>query len=179
LHYVNDTSYLVYAENVTKDGLELYYTRIKRHIAPQTEVCVSVRNKVTDTFSLPSVIYTNPSYIIEAPTLTTDKTRLYYHKKMTTNFKLYLRYRNSVSGINEVGDDSQICVYPNPSSDKIYIKMQSGQGDIIVDVYDVIGRKIMSTLNATTINVLDIKPGLYSLVVKRGNKLFYRKFSKI
>ena len=66
LKNVNDTSYLVYAENVTKDGLELYYTRIKKS-ALATEICVAVRNTPTDTFSLPTIIYADPAYIEEAP----------------------------------------------------------------------------------------------------------------
>ncbi len=59
LKNVDDTNYLVYAENVTKDGLELYYTRANVK-ALTTELCVAVRKTPTDTFSKPAVIYSYP-----------------------------------------------------------------------------------------------------------------------
>jgi hypothetical protein len=80
---VNDTNYIVYAPQLTKDGLELYYTRLLKS-GFNTEICVSVRNTVADTFSLPMVIYSNYGYFPEAATPTTDKQKIYYHQKNNT-----------------------------------------------------------------------------------------------
>jgi hypothetical protein len=177
LFYVNDTGYLVYAENVTKDGLELYYTRIKKG-SFQTELCVAVRGAVTDTFSLPSVIYTNPAYIIEAPTLTTDKTRLYYHKKVASNFKIYLRYRNVAAGLNNIIGANEIEVYPNPATNRIQIKMPT-TGDFKVEIYDVLGKEVYAEPNRTNIDITYLNQGVYSMIISNKQGLIVKKIIKI
>jgi hypothetical protein len=171
---VDDTAYLVYAENVTQDGLELYYTRIKKNTL-QTEICVAVRNTITDTFSLPSVIYTNPLYIIEAPTLTTDKMRLYYHKKMSSNFKIYLRYRTNLSGMNELTSSDQIHIYPNPATNEIHIEMPNQNEEFSADIYDMFGRRVMSVQRKVIVNTSSLIPGIYSLVIRHKDGMFIKK----
>jgi len=171
---VDDTGYLVYAENITEDNLELYYTRIKKNTL-QTELCVAVRNAVTDTFSLPSVIYSNPSYIIEAPTLTTDKSRLYYHKKMSSNFKIYLRYRTNLSGINELSNSDQIHIYPNPAKTEIHIEMPTPNEEFSADIYDMFGRNVMSFQRKIIVNTGGLAPVVYSLVIRQKGNMFIKK----
>lgn len=177
LYYVNDTGYLVYAENVTRDGLELYYTRIKKSTT-QTELCVSVRSSITDTFSLPSVIYTSPVYITEAATLTTDKTRLYYHKKGSGNFKIFLRYRYAASGVNEINGSNKVVVYPNPATDEVHFNISRKKGPFTADVYDVAGRKVMSETNKTVLNISRLTPGIYVLVIKQKKNIFINKITR-
>ena len=87
---VNDTNYIVYAPQVTKDDLELYFTRIQKTTI-NSEICVSVRNSLADTFSLPSVIHSNLGFIPEAASPSTDKQKIYYHQKDGTGiFHIYL-----------------------------------------------------------------------------------------
>jgi hypothetical protein len=177
LFYVNDTGYLVYAENITKDGLELYYTRIKKG-SFQTELCVSVRNAAADTFSLPSVIYTNPAYIIEAPTLTTDKTRLYYHKKEVSNFKIYLRYRNVAAGLDDIIYADGIEVYPNPAYDRIQIKMPT-TAYFKMEIYDVFGRRLFTEYNKKDIDIISLSKGVYSLIIINNRYSVIKKIVKM
>jgi len=176
LYKVNDTGYLVYAENVTADGLELYYTRIKKGTT-QTELCVAVRTAITDTFSLPSVIYTNPAYIIEAPTLTTDKMRLYYHKKVSSNFKIYLRYRNSSAAINEITNSDEVKIYPNPATNKINIELPGDKTEVSVEIYDMYGREIMHQLNSLNISLVNLTPGVYTMIIRQKERIFVKKLS--
>jgi hypothetical protein len=177
LYNVDDTNYLVYAENVTKDGLELYYTRIKK-TTTQTELCVAVRNTPTDTFSLPSVIYTNPAYIIEAPTLTTDKTRLYYHKKMTSNFKIYLRYRTSPSGIANLKVSDNFIIYPNPANDKITIEANSIGAPYVVKLYDAQGKLVFTGISSKEIDISTLPKGVYAITIEYNGKRLVKQIVK-
>ena len=99
LQNINDDDYVYYAPCISSDNLELYYTRyLKGPITASTvlEICVAVRKNVVDSFSIPKVLFSETtSDLIEAPTLTTDKNIIYYHKKIPGSHKIVMRYRNS------------------------------------------------------------------------------------
>ncbi|MBU1221615.1 hypothetical protein KKF34_18455 [Myxococcota bacterium] len=78
MELVNDPDYLVYAPAISTDGLELYFTRIEKGTFT-TEICVSVRNSVSDPFSEPQSLGIT-GIIPEAVTLEANKSRIYYHK---------------------------------------------------------------------------------------------------
>lgn len=110
---VNDVNYLVYAPQLSEDGLTLYFTRLQKTTV-NTEICVSVRETSSDTFSLPQVIYSSNGFFPEAATVTTNSQIMYYHKKDTDGYyKIYMRYLTGVTSIEE--ENSQIKIYPNPS----------------------------------------------------------------
>ncbi len=100
LQNINDDDYVYYAPCISSDNLELYYTRyLKGTITASTvlEICVAVRKNVVDSFSIPKVLFSETiSDLIEAPTLTTDKNIIYYHKKIPGSHKIVMRYRNSL-----------------------------------------------------------------------------------
>lgn len=99
LQNINDDDYVYYAPCISSDNLELYYTRyLKGTITASTvlEICVAVRKNVVDSFSIPKVLFSETiSDLIEAPTLTTDKNVIYYHKKIPGSHKIVMRYRNA------------------------------------------------------------------------------------
>ena len=94
---INDTNYIYYAPCISSDNLELYYTRyLKGIIEPTTEleICVAVRNTTDDIFSLPKVLFAAPiPSLVEAPTLTVDKSIMYYHRKTAGSHKIFMRER--------------------------------------------------------------------------------------
>lgn len=98
LQNINDSNYIYYAPCISSDNLELYYTRyLKGNITSNTvfEICVVVRENPTDIFSTPKVLFSELiSDLIEAPTLTTDKSIIYYHRKVSDSHKIVMRYRN-------------------------------------------------------------------------------------
>lgn len=98
LQNINDADYIYYAPCISSDNLEIYFTRyLKGQITSSTvfEICVAVRNNSTDQFSIPKVLFSEfISDLIEAPTLTTDKSIIYYHRKTTDSHKIVMRYRN-------------------------------------------------------------------------------------
>ena len=99
LQNINDDDYVYYAPCISSDNLELYYTRyLKGPITASTvlEICVAVREDAVGTFSIPEVLFSETiSSLIEAPTLTTDKNIIYYHKKIPGSHKIVMRYRTS------------------------------------------------------------------------------------
>ena len=98
LQNINDANYIYYAPCISSDNLELYYTRyLKGDITASTsfEICVAVRPNSTSEFSIPTVLFSETiSNLIEAPTLTVDKSIIYYHQKTNNSHKVIMRYRN-------------------------------------------------------------------------------------
>jgi hypothetical protein len=76
--HVNSDDYLVYAPAAAVDASELYFTRIRRGTLV-SEICVSLRGD-DGAYGLPKRLDIAGS-LPEAPTLTADGTRIYYHKK--------------------------------------------------------------------------------------------------
>lgn len=160
---VNDTNYIVYAPAITADGLELYFTRALIGV-PQTEVCVSVRNNTLSAFSSPTVFITSINNTPEAPTLSTTKSVLYYHKKSAGIFNIFMKKRVSVTEISETIKSNNISVYPNPSAGSFTIKSNTNETVLILDQ---LGREtdriVLSDKNHFTISIRDLKPGIYFL----------------
>lgn len=176
---VNDTNYRVYAPQVTKDGLELYYTRLLKG-GYDTQICVSVRNTVSDTFSLPMIIYSNYGHFPEAASPTTDKQKIYYHKKNGSGiYNIYLRYRASVSGIQENNlHENNFSVYPNPALETLNI-ISFENRKINLQIFDAVGMlvKEVSFSHSTQIDIEDLPNGLY-FIYQKDNLQNPQKFVK-
>lgn len=99
LKNINNANYIYYAPCISSDNLELYYTRyLKGAISSSTvfEICVAVRNTVSENFSIPTVLFSEfISDLIEAPSLTVDKQIIYYHRKVVDSHRIVMRYRNA------------------------------------------------------------------------------------
>lgn len=175
---INDTNYLVYAPQITKDGLELYYTRLLKNTY-NTEICVSVRTTGSDTFSLPMVIYSNNGYFTEAPTLTTDKQKLYYHQKDNSLIhKIYLRYRTVTTGIDEQITKETLRVYPNPTNDIINVQKNVLGETFELEIYSILGEKLLNTSKTTSIDISSFPSGIFLLRVKQNDKTWTTKIVK-
>jgi hypothetical protein len=78
---INDTDYFVYAPSTSADGRELYFTRILK-TGGSTAICVAVRSDPSGAFGDPQVIPIEGD-MVEAPSISADGKRLYYHRKLT------------------------------------------------------------------------------------------------
>lgn len=175
---VNDTNYIVYAPQVTKDGLELYFTRILKTTI-NSEICVSVRASITDTFSLPTVIHSNLGFLPEAASPTTDKQKIYYHQKDGTGiFHLYLRYRTGTTDVAETSTEENWKVFPNPVSNLLNISLENSNEDFLVTIYSCMGQKVLSSLNNKSINVSNLPSGMYFVQIKQLGKVVTTKIVK-
>tara|TARA_R110001592_G_scaffold262565_2_gene527804 strand:- start:13555 stop:15393 length:1839 start_codon:yes stop_codon:yes gene_type:complete len=87
-------------------------------------------------------------------------------------------------GLKEVTKPSQISLYPNPSSDRLYFDLEDPAADqITVSVQNLLGQtvleKSMDTKNAALfINVNTLSPGVYMLKMKDGSKSYTGRFIK-
>lgn len=178
LKNVNDTNYLVYAPQVTSDGLELYYTRLLKGTL-NTEICVSVRNSVTDTFSLPIVIHSNLGFAPEAASPTTDKQKIYYHQKDNSgHYKIYLRYRTGTTGIKEQTNTNNLMVYPNPTNNIFEINLPNLSEPYIIYLYSFLGQELFKISDQTIIDISNLPNGIYFLTIKNYDKTWTTKVIK-
>lgn len=165
---INDTNYVVYAPNISNNGLELYYTRVlKSNLAQGTEICVSFRTNLTDTFSLPSVFYPASTLTPEATTLTSDQLEIYYHKKEGGLFKIFLRYRIVTTGINEHSFENSFPIYPTPANETLNISIPDNQKQQI-QIFNAMGMllKEISASQSFQIDISNLPSGLYFIHLK-------------
>lgn len=167
LQHVNDTDYCVYAPQLSTDGLELYFTRYLKG-SFNTEICVSVRNTVADTFSSPMVLISEFPNAPEAATLNTANTLMYYHKKTNGTYTIYLRYRD-ITGIEE-NSQNFIFVYPNPASTAISVPGIEPADEIVIT--NSLGQTMNRKQYINTVDVADLPEGIYVLHVQRGEVAF-------
>ena len=89
---INDPSYCVYAPSASPDGRELFYTRILKTGGSNTEICRAARASLAAPFGEPEVLSITGT-MPEAPSLSADGTKLFYHKKKDEVFHIYMMTR--------------------------------------------------------------------------------------
>lgn len=84
-----NTSDLEYAVAISRDDLELFFTRLELATL-ETSIYRTSRNSVNDVFEMPQRITAIVGFV-EGATLSPDEKSLYYHRKnpTTNNFELY------------------------------------------------------------------------------------------
>jgi type IX secretion system substrate protein/WD40 repeat protein len=179
LQNINNANYIYYAPCISSDNLELYYTRYpKDTITTSTlfEICVAVRNTPTDTFSAPKVLFSEfIADLIEAPTLTTDKQIIYYHRKIIGSHKIVMRFRESpVSVESPEGDESFFTIYPIPANEKIILESGKVSNAYTFKIVDIWGRVVMEGQNIYNmkqeISLEALSSGLYFIQLHQKNK---------
>ena len=171
---INDTSnYLVYAPHISKDGLELYYTRLLK-TGVQTEIVVSVRTTTTSSFSSPSVLVTSPSITPEGPVLTTDKSKMYYHKKSGSLYRIFYQTRAIVSKLDENLSSQEVNIFPNPTSNFITIQNENLDENSKIELYSTIGELLITTINKK-IDLSTFENGVYILKFKQDFRTLTKK----
>ena len=172
---INDTSnYIVYAPNITKDGLELYYTRLLK-TGTQTEIMVSVRTNTNVAFSVPSLLVGAPFFAPEAPTVTSDKSKMYYHKKIGSFYKLFLQYRLLPTSIKENESKNVMSIFPNPTDNILYLKTNTiNPTNSSFQVLNSFG-EILLAEKITSLNYqIDVKSLLNGVYIIQYNNQFYK-----
>jgi hypothetical protein len=83
------------------------------------------------------------------------------------------------TGLNELKNDAEIMVFPNPSFDFVYLKSPIYISNLII--YDTQGKEIkpgyfFNANNELTIDVSNYARGLYTLLIFYGNEMTIKKF---
>ncbi|MBK6951777.1 MAG: T9SS type A sorting domain-containing protein [Crocinitomicaceae bacterium] len=174
---VNDPNYIVYAPQVTVDGKELYFTRILDGTI-NSELCVSVREDIADTFSLPTVIYSNDGFVPEAISVTNDKSKIYYHQKNSLGvFEVYMRYRTATLNMNE-DQKGNLIVFPNPTADLLQLQLPQPQSNFTVKIFSTTGQCCLVFQNETTFSVAGLPAGMYVAELETESGIFRTTFEK-
>ena len=161
---INDTvNYIVYAPALSKDGLELYYTRLLKN-SVQTEIMVATRTGTALPFINPTLLVGAPYIVPEAPTLSSDKNRMYYHRKNGGTFEIYLKYRTGTTGIYENTEVSDFALYPNPTNGKVYVKTNE---TMPVTVQNSIGTAFIKT-TTDNLDLSGLENGIYFITINKN-----------
>lgn len=176
LSNVNDTNnYIIYAPQVTKNGLELYFTRLLKS-SVNTEICVAVRSSVTGNFGIPQVIHSNPGFVPEAASPSLDMQKIYYHQKNSTGqFRIYMRYRLNPTGIENVSPKTTFSIYPNPTQGVINLVLPDAGPEFLVRLHNNYGELVFETKHSKTIDLSGYPKGIYLLTIMNGDHLTTKK----
>ena len=71
---------------------------------------------------------------------------------------------------NIVVEKNSLMIYPNPTSENFTISIESFNGNIQTEVFDLIGNRLQTT-NETTINLRDYSKGIYIIKVAYGDRV--------
>jgi hypothetical protein len=84
-----NTVNLEYAASITRDELELFFTRADlSKTIPEMSVMIAKRSGVGEPFGTPQVISAIEGEATEAPSITSDSKNLYFHKKVNGVFSI-------------------------------------------------------------------------------------------
>lgn len=118
-------------------------------------------------------VVTTPSWFLE---LDPAVQNVYWSVKSIDAAKVYSdASAQSVLGTAEIKSEKQLVIYPNPVSDKVYIK---GEKVSEAEMYLMDGRKLNISINADqSIDVAHLPKGIYILKLKIKNEITTRKLT--
>ncbi len=118
-------------------------------------------------------VVTTPSWFLE---LDPSIQNVYWSVKSIDAAKVYSdASAQSVLGTAEIKSEKQLVVYPNPVSDKVYIK---GEKVSEAEMYSMDGRKLNIIINGDqSIDVAHLPKGVYLLKLKIKNEITTRKLT--
>ncbi len=82
------------------------------------------------------------------------------------NNELVLTITNETLGIENFEEDSSFVFYPNPAKNSVHINNETITK---IDVFDLNGRKVLSTTNSNTFSVKNLSKGIYIVKAKNAN----------
>ena len=141
---------------MSTDGLELYFTRFLIG-GLSTEICVSVRNSPTDTFSVPQVLISDFPNVPEAASPNTQMTLMYYHKKINGTYAIHMRQRIA-TGVEE-HSAQEVNMFPNPAGETVSFSRQQER----VEVFNAAGQLVVSAANTAAVSISHLPEGSYTV----------------
>ena len=85
-------------------------------------------------------------------------------------------------GVNELLEEAALSVYPNPSYGYLNIELAGYNGETVdMMIYDLRGKQVRSgqiTSASSTLDLVDLKPGIYVMRMEHEGEAITRKFVK-
>ena len=91
-------------------------------------------------------------------------------------FKSYWYYSKNSSLSLETPKSSEFIIYPNPSSDIVYVEGNYSQLKVVV--YDILGKQVMKESITNTLNISQLEKGVYILQLSDGAKVTSERIIK-
>ena len=89
-----------------------------------------------------------------------DNELVYYHNDPDVGEELFaLRY--PTDKIRNIANNANLNIFPSPASDKIYISSQQMNNIKNIDIYDIQGEKMNCPFSKNSINISNLKSGIY------------------
>lgn len=83
---------------------------------------------------------------------------------------------SGLSGLNDVVNTNDfVNIYPNPSSGKFNIELKNSNPAISIEVYNMLGDKILQQQNNTEVNLSKSTKGIYFVKIYDGEKIYTNK----
>jgi hypothetical protein len=80
--------------------------------------------------------------------------------------------------IDSLGTNYSILVYPNPNNGQFTLEFSETNQNILVEVFDIMGKKVYSKNSSVSINQINIAEqpkGIYLVKVTANNQVFTEK----
>ncbi|WP_457569445.1 hypothetical protein [Desulfurobacterium sp.] len=94
LSNINTDTAIEYAGELSSDKLEIFYSEVKLSNPPTFKLYFAKRTSANGVFEKPISIMEpfedNPNAVVEAPTLSSDSKRLYYHKLVNDTYRIFM-----------------------------------------------------------------------------------------
>ena len=81
---------------------------------------------------------------------------------------------NDTVALAEVSN-SAFRIYPNPASSQLYVKSETNAQVSIIDLTGRVVKEIETTDEITTIDINDVKEGVYFIMIQDGNNRIVEK----
>lgn len=165
----------------TSYQLKFYYRPLSSSFAEAMNVSIGTTNSVagmtTQLVDLPSI--TDTTYPSSTTIFTVPSSGNYYigfHVKSAADMYALLIDDISVDIVTGVAsvENNEINVYPNPARNVINI---DGTNISIVEMYNLVGEKVLSSINKNSIDVSSLDKGIYFIKIKQGENIFTKKIS--
>jgi len=81
--------------------------------------------------------------------------------------------------------NSHVSIFPNPANDKLNMYFGNYNGEVQIDIYDLLGKQVYShvmnvnALSSNTVDISKLKAGMYIIQGKFGEKLFNERLQII
>ncbi len=94
---------------------------------------------------------------------------------MCTFFQQYSLDCDPLSAIDSHFEDSEVVIYPNPTSGLIKIYSEINFQEIHVSVYNITGEKVYQNVGQKDLDLSSLSTGTYFTLIRIGNKIESRK----
>ena len=94
-------------------------------------------------------------------------------------YRNFLGRNNNYNSSQYLLSDHRLTIFPNPSKNTIFVKLNNQSGFENVSIYDLYGRSVLVTKNIKgSIDISELSIGIYIIELRHGNETYRTKFMK-